>query len=225
MEPDQSVEEIHAEADAVFALVDQDGDGAISYAELQAHLLGCGYAQEAVDAIWYTLDADTDGSVLCDELRAGFVRYAGIRGMKGMGNHRPGFVGAITVDAVFDAIDADGAGAGISNDELRWHLRGKGYGDETIDRFFETLDVNFDHGEDVRADADAIFDKIDADGDGTISNDELRTHFRERGYTDIAIDKIFATLDVDLDGEISRDELCEAFVKYSALRFASGSQS
>ena len=28
-------------------------------------------------------------------------------------------------------------------------------------------------------------------------------HFRDRGYTDVAIDRIFATLDVDLDGEIN----------------------
>ena len=77
----------------------------------------------------------------------------------------------------------------------------------------------------MRADADAVFERIDGDGDGAISNDELRAHFRERGYTDVAIDRIFATLDVDLDGEISRDELCDAFVKYSALRFASGGSS
>ena len=99
------------------------------------------------------------------------------------------------------------------------------YADPTIDRFFATLDANFEFGEGVRADADAVFERIDGDGDGAISNDELRAHFRDRGYTDVAIDRIFATLDVDLDGEISRDELCDAFVKYSALRFASGGQS
>ena len=37
--------------------------------------------------------------MLRDEWRAGFVRYAGIREMRGMANYRPGFVGAITVDA------------------------------------------------------------------------------------------------------------------------------
>ena len=99
------------------------------------------------------------------------------------------------------------------------------YADPTIDRFFATLDANFEFGEGVRADADAVFERIDGDGDGAISNDELRAHFRDRGYTDVAIDRIFATLDVDLDGEISRDELCDAFVKYSALRFASGGSS
>ena len=67
-------------------------------------------------------------------------------------------------------------------------------------------------------------DSIDEDGDGEITDMELRVHLREFSkFTDKAITRLFTFLDIDSDGGITRDELRSAFVSYSALRQAIGS--
>ena len=64
---------------------------------------------------------------------------------------------------------------------------------------------------------------LDADGNGTIDKEELRTHLKTfTKYSYKAISNIYKLLDVNEDGEIERSELRDAFVKYSALRQAIG---
>jgi len=70
------VDEVHAEADLMFALVDANGDGAISMSELRAHLLSHGYTEPAVGAVWRSLDANSDGELSQAELRAGILKYS-----------------------------------------------------------------------------------------------------------------------------------------------------
>jgi len=75
----------------------------------------------------------------------------------------------------------------------------------------------------IHADADNLFDSIDMDGNGHISEVELRVHMRTySGYSDAAITNFFELIDGDNSGEISREELRDTFVKYSSVRQAIG---
>ena len=60
---------IHADADAIFSVVDMNGDDVITFDELTAHLLDCGYSEDAVGAIFAALDEDLSGTLSRDELR------------------------------------------------------------------------------------------------------------------------------------------------------------
>jgi len=71
--------------------------------------------------------------------------------------------------------------------------------------------------------ADSIFDTIDTDQDGSITNNELQTYLKGQkfGYknnnntiTESKIRFFFATLDTNMDGLISRDEMRFAFTNY-----------
>jgi len=72
--------------------------------------------------------------------------------------------------------------------------------------------------------ADAIFDTIDVNNDGEISNDELRGHLEEKGYPSDSIRMLFTVVDKNADGAISREEMRFAFSNYeiSALYRAFG---
>ena len=177
---DDEMELVREDADAIFTVIDFNGDDRIEYAELHAHLRGaCGYPDEAVDDIFALLDANDDGEVTRAELRDAFVQFLSVRFAEGMGG---------------DGVDAFGDGGDISDGGLH-------------------------------ADADALFARLDVDGDNEISLDELRAHLQTRGYADVAVDKIFARLDLNLDGALSRDELRAAFLRYSALRYATGARA
>lgn len=166
-----SVEDIYAEADAVFAMIDLDGNGSIEEDELRGHLLQCGYTNGAIDQIFDALDENWDGVLEPAELRQGFLNFPPLREAPGMG-----------MAGVFD----------------------------------------LEFVREVHAESDIIFASIDSDGDGSISDVELREYFVGRGYADKAVTKIFAALDVNSDGDLSTTELRDAFVRYSALRFATG---
>ena len=72
--------------------------------------------------------------------------------------------------------------------------------------------------------ADAIFDSIDANNDGEISNEELRSHLEKKGYPSDSIRMLFTAVDKNADGAISREEMRYAFSNYeiSALYRAFG---
>lgn len=162
-------EAIAADADAVFNVIDVDGDGSVSREELTKHLVGAGYTESAVGAIFSKLDSNADGVLSREELRAGFMNYSPLRTAPGLGAYNSEFV------------------------------------------------------TEINADADTLFNSIDTDASGDISEMELRMHLRTfSGYSDAAITNIFSMLDIDEDGDISQEELRNAFVKYSALRQAIG---
>ena len=73
------VEKVHAEADAMFATVDANGDGEISTAELRDHLLADGYTEMAADAVFQSLDGDGNGVLDREELREGMLKYSRFR--------------------------------------------------------------------------------------------------------------------------------------------------
>jgi len=163
------VSQVHADADAVFSVIDSDGNGAISKEELIAHLVNAGYKADAVAKIFEKLDLDKNGELSREELREGFIHYTPLR-------KAPGF--------------------GAYNDQFQ---------------------------EEIHKDADELFAVLDFDGDGEVTDQELRVHLRTAtNFTDAAITNIFNMLDIDADGGITREELRSAFVRSSALRLAIG---
>lgn len=158
-----------------------------------------------------------------------------------------------SADATFAIIDVDGGGT-LSRAEFTKHLSVSGYNTETIDKIFNKMDVNRDdeisreefrdgmtilsalqsapglgnyNTEFVREiceDADQVFQSADADGNGEIDRDELRSHIGRSfaDYSEVAIDEIFRQIDVNDDGTITKEEFRDAFCKSSALRQAIG---
>lgn len=71
---------------------------------------------------------------------------------------------------------------------------------------------------DLLKEADAIFDAVDVNDDGTISYDELRAHLVDQmGYTTEYTKFLFSSLDTDADGQITRQEMRFAFYNFEAL--------
>ena len=143
--------QLEADADAVFAVLDLNGDGLISMAELGQHLKLAGYTQSAVDNIYRTLLADTadsaaralaDNAVTRAELRLGFARFATLR-------EAPGLIAAAAekavgdvqarADELYDAISADADGQ-ISLTGLKAHLSGSRYSDAAVSNIFAMID-------------------------------------------------------------------------------------
>jgi len=63
---------------------------------------------------------------------------------------------------------------------------------------------------------DSIFDCIDKNKDGKISNDELKYYLEGLGYLAETIRYLFTALDKNADGVISREEMRFAFSNYEA---------
>ncbi|KAL9179286.1 hypothetical protein ACHAXT_008576 [Thalassiosira profunda] len=156
-------------------------------------------------------------------------------------------------DATFAIIDVDGGGS-LSRAEFANHLSVSGYNQETIDKIFNKMDANKDNEiskqefrdgmvmlkalqsapglgnyntefvKEICEDADQVFQSADADGNGEIDRDELRSHIGRSfaNYAEGAIDEIFRNIDVNSDGTITKAEFREAFIRSSALRQAIG---
>jgi len=151
------------DADAVFAVIDVNGDGTIDRAELMAHLTKAGYTEDAVNMLFDKLDADKSEAIDRNELRAGFLKYTPLRTAPGLGAYNKQFVEEIHVDAdaLFSALDKNDDGA-ISKDELREHLKTfSNYSFKAISNIFSMLDVNKD-GEIERAELRDAFVKCSA---------------------------------------------------------------
>ena len=128
---------IHAEADAFFDTIDVDGDGIITFEELEQQLQERGYQPGGIEHIFDLLDINRDGAISQAELRTSFVKFddPGLRTALGLGESE--------ADAIFSSIDANGDNE-ISRDELRQYLTANGYSAATADSLFDTLDDNSD---------------------------------------------------------------------------------
>ena len=96
----------------VFAVLDYDGDGQLTIAELSQHLGGAGYSVAAITNLFEAVDIDNDGEISCDELCACFARFATLRQEPGLGDFDVDFVDESNkmADELFDQIDIDGDG-------------------------------------------------------------------------------------------------------------------
>merc|ERR1719453_435333 len=159
-------------------------------------------------------------------------------------------LGVVEKDAsvVFGMLDEDGDGE-ITRSEMSSRLSDCGYTEARIELVFGKMDLNADDviseyefqqayinyptlrtapclGGGLKAqleeDADALFQVLDADGNGTVSEAELRTHLQSYGYEPEFASKIMSSLDFDQSGEIDRDELSKAFVIHPSMRTAPG---
>lgn len=157
-EPAVDVEQIRKDADVIFSVIDDDGDGSITLKEMTAHMTKSGYAEEAVAKIFGKLDINSDGSVSKEEFRAGLVRYSPLRSAPVFGNYNSQFLKEIheDADAVFRSVDRDNNGD-ISKKELQDHLG-------RVTKYSDAAIAN-------------IFDALDANDDGSISKEELRDAF------------------------------------------------
>merc|ERR1740124_318279 len=122
-ERETTPEQIKADAKCVFAVLDYDGDGQLTIAELSQHLGGAGYSVAAIANLFDTVDIDKDGEISCDELCACFARFATLRQEPGLGDSDVDFVDEsnLMADELFDQIDIDGDGE-LSREELRGGL-------------------------------------------------------------------------------------------------------
>jgi len=123
-ERETTPEQIRADAECVFAVLDYDGDGQLTIAELSEHLGGAGYSSAAIANLFETVDIDNDGEISCDELCACFGRFATLRQEPGLGDFDVDFIDESNVmaDELFDQIDIDGDGQ-ITKDELQAQLK------------------------------------------------------------------------------------------------------
>ena len=86
------------------------------------------------------------------------------------------------------------------------------------------LSLNDADCDQIVAEADAVFDAIDRDGNGVISRDELDLHLEGQQLPSAARDSMFQSMDANADGVISRQELRDAWSRHESanLRLALG---
>eukprot|EP00316_Scyphosphaera_apsteinii_P017295 CAMPEP_0119319036 /NCGR_PEP_ID=MMETSP1333-20130426/48318_1 /TAXON_ID=418940 /ORGANISM="Scyphosphaera apsteinii, Strain RCC1455" /LENGTH=188 /DNA_ID=CAMNT_0007325357 /DNA_START=193 /DNA_END=759 /DNA_ORIENTATION=- len=134
---------IHAQADAIFSVIDINADGMISRSELGGHLTRAGYTAAAVSSAFGKLDLNSDGTISRAEMREAFILYEPLRTAPGLG------WGSQTIaelhheaSDIFDAIDVNGNGE-ISLVDLKRYLSKAeevGYSAAAIKNIFEALD-------------------------------------------------------------------------------------
>lgn len=153
-----NLEQINRDSDAIFSVIDNDGNGEISLDELTAHLTKSGYEETVVTKIFAKMDVNNDGCISGEEFRTGMVQFAPLRSAPGLGNYNADFVHEIQADAdaLFRNIDVDGDGT-VTPQELTQYLKMvSSYTDPAIANLFAMLDV---------------------DQDGAISKEEVREAF------------------------------------------------
>tara|TARA_B110001452_G_scaffold207985_1_gene178215 strand:- start:335 stop:1051 length:717 start_codon:yes stop_codon:yes gene_type:complete len=85
MDDDTPIETLHAKADALFAMIDTDGDGSISSEELGKHMAANGYDEVLIGKVFTGIDFDASGEIAKEELRDAFVKKPTLRTAPGLG--------------------------------------------------------------------------------------------------------------------------------------------
>lgn len=181
--------------------------------ELNLNSADVEYIVAEADAVFSRIDLNSDGAVSPEELRT----------------HLASTCDLSSADRIFEMLDANNDGS-VSRDELREaYCR---YENATLRRALglgvisppQPMDAPSAPSARRWSLADEVFDGIDANHDGAISNREMRSYLAGTGYSLTTIDSIFSALDINNDNEISRQELRNAFGRYelAALQLALG---
>ena len=155
---------LEKDAAVVFRMLDENGDGSITRAEMQTRLLSCNYPVERIELVFGKIDLNNDGVISADEWTSAYIKHPTLRTAPGLG-------GALK--------------------------------------------------EKLCADADGVFTSLDADGSGTVSEDEIREHLAGT-YDDEFAGRMLKAIDFDSSGEIDQEEFRLAFLKHPSLRSAPG---
>ena len=144
----REIESVHRVSDALFNVIDRNGDESISKEELGCHLLLARYTEDAVQGVFELLDVNADGQVSREELREAFVRYPVLRHAPAMGTTKKSSRNALhaEAEATFSALDLNGDGL-ISLEELQQHFsgaEGTTYSSTAVESIFAVLDRNGD---------------------------------------------------------------------------------
>ena len=131
-------------ASSIFDVIDADKSGEIEPAELVMHLLGLGQEHDSVSVLFKALDTDGDGKISREEFIAGFDKL--------QAELEPEAEAAAA--ATFAAVDADKSGK-LDLEELVSALAAAG---DAADR----------------AEVEALFKRLDVNGDGAITMEEWR---------------------------------------------------
>ena len=209
------------EAQQLFKIIDKDGDGNISMEEMR----NCGqkFSAKEIDAIFALGDVNNDGEIDLNE----FVAVMCPSASTVVARIAKDFKTLDDAKNAFQKMDRDGDGQ-ISKGELQ----ACGFNDQQVNALFALGDTNGDGEIDLqefiscmcpsasavvlkmsklfkgKEGATAAFKKIDADGDGVLSKNELMAAVLPNGskITSIEVDSIFALGDANGDGEIDLEE-------------------
>ena len=143
----------------MLAVMDLDGNGAVSQEELREFLAKYSYTESASVKIFNALDTNGDGEISLSE----FSSLASLA--KPVDQPQLAAQVDAEADEMFDEIDINGDGD-ISSSELTQLLRKRGYTAIASDAVLRTLDIN---------------------NDGVLSRDELRTGFRKYSALRLAV--------------------------------------
>lgn len=133
---------LEKDAGEVFTMLDDNGDGAITMAEMSEKLLACDYTKERIELVFGKIDTDGNGVLSPEEFKAAYVKYPTLRTAPGIGGALKKKLEA-AADALFATLDTDGDGT-ISLTELQDHLKSviPAYSDDLIQTIMKGIDLD-----------------------------------------------------------------------------------
>jgi len=143
MDP-MEIESVHRVSDALYNVLDRNGDDSVSKEDLGCHLLLARYTEASVEGVFALIDVNSDGEISREELREAFMRYPALRNAPAMGTVKKSERNALhtEAEATFSALDLNGDGV-LSIEELQEHFsgaEGSTYSPKAVESIFSVLD-------------------------------------------------------------------------------------
>ena len=221
----------------LFAEVDQDGSGFITYDELVdvvRHKLGKGVkviSDYTLMGLWCTLDKDDSNAVEKEEM-AGFFKRGASAVVKKKPELKPKEYTSANLLGAGGAIERHGMGGAIASQptsEMRAELESLGVSfptDDELTTLSEKMNVWLEEDRELHGRGHSVtwfnlFAEVDQDGSGFITFDELENVIRQqlrkgpKVMSDVLIKALWCTLDKDNSNSVEKDEMA-AFFKRGA---------
>ena len=222
----KSVKNIN-EAQQLFRVLDKNGDGLISQEEMRS--CGAKFNSKDIEAIFAIGDINNDGEIDMGE----FVAVMCPSAATVVARISKSFKNLADIKQAFKKLDRNNDGK-ISRDEMK----GAGLNEQEVNAIFQLGDTNNDGEIDMdefigvlcpsassvvfkvskmfngREGAIEAFKKIDANGDGSISKEEMQsaTLYNGSRLNPLEVQAIFQLGDVNNDGEIDLEEFLSVMV-------------